>query len=615
MPPKRAKKAAVQVAPAADKTPATIATRSRVQKTTPPADEQPEVSSVARSTRSRKSTATEQEAPAQETPEQDAPAQEEEAEQEEEEEVATRDAKPQPRTKPRPRPTTLGRRPPRTVKKPAATKANTEVMAKLKERMEEDRRATKAGGVLPSAPETRANTEANAEAVAKLKERMEEDRRATQAKQRARDAALRSPSPARRTAMPGTAVKAPASVVRPQSAVKMQSTPGAESSVLALQNFRRRARQPSLLQMVQNPELAANIIDDTTDFTLGSLGDEDDFAPHDEGTPLQISKGQPMDVDQEPEDEDEIEDEVMAEQEKAQTPEPALPDSDEDLYGATPVKTSQRQSRKRKSDAIEQSEVQILRSSPSLPSPSHSFAEQEDHDAIPATAPEDDDEEPTVTASQQRILFSDTYAEPMSSSPPPDPISSSPAQPRQTPALSPSAIRKSARAGGQQTKKVKPLTTATLRAMLPKRRNQRKDEFDFTSSSAQEASSSAFEDEKRKKAKTKKPAVVKKTAVAKSKKPAATTKRTSRTYTRNDKENDPVVNISSGSSSLSELNSDEVEADETADTSIETVKGSKSDEKISDELRKAREKFAEVDDWEMEFESASLGQENSSPWR
>jgi hypothetical protein len=616
MPPKRAKKTAATVALAADKTPPTRATRSRAQKTTPPVEEEPEVSSVARSTRSRKSTTTEQDAPAQE-----APVQEEEAEQEEEEqeEVAIRDAKPQPRTKPRARPTTLGRRPPRTVKKPAATKANTEVMAKLKERMEEDRRATKAGGVLqPAAPETRANTEANAEAVAKLKERMEEDHRATQAQRQAREAALRSPSPARHTAVPGTAVKAPASVVRPQSAVKMQSTPGAESSVLALQNFRRRARQPSLLQMVQNPELAANIIDDTTDFTLGSLGDEDDFAPHDEGTPLQVSKGQPMDVDQEPEEEDEdeaeVEDEVMAEQEKAQTPEPALPDSEDDLYGATPVKTSQRQSRKRKSDAIEQSEVQILRSSPSLPSPSHSFAEQEDHDTIPATAPEDEDEEPTVTASQQRILFSDTYAEPMSSSPPPDPISSSPAQPHQTPALSPSAIRKSARAGGQQTKKVKPLTTATLRAMLPKRRNQRKDEFDFTSSSVQEASSSAFEDEKRKKAKTKKPAVVKKPTVAKSKKPAATTKRTSRTYTRNEKENEPVQ-ISSGSSSLSELNSDEIEADETADTSIETIKGSKSDEKISDELRKAREKFAEVDDWEMEFESASLGQENSSPWR
>jgi hypothetical protein len=572
-----------------------------------------EVSSVARSTRSRKSTTTEQDAPAQEEPVHEAPAQEEEAEQEEEEEVATRDAKPQPRTKPRARPTTLGRRPPRTVKKPAATKANTEVMAKLKERMEEDRRVTKAGGVLqPAQPAL--DPQASAETMAELRKRMEEDRRATQAKQQAREAALRSPSPARQRAVPGTAVKAPASVVRPQSAVKMQSTPGAESSVLALQNFRRRARQPSLLQMVQNPELAATIIDDTTDFTLGSLGDEDDFAPHDEGTPLQVSKGQPMDVDQEPEEEDE--DEVMAEQEKAQTPEPALPDSEDDLYGATPVKTSQRQSRKRKSDAIEQSEVQILRSSPSLPSPSHSFAEQEDHDTVPATAPEDDEEEPTVTASQQRILFSDTYAEPMSSSPPPDPISSSPTQSRQAPALSPSAIRKSARAGGQQTKKVKPLTTATLRAMLPKRRNQRKDEFDFTSSSAQEASSSAFEDEKRKKAKTKKLPAPKKPAPLKSKKPAATTaKRTSRTYTRNDKENDPVVHISSGSSSLSELNSDEVEADETADTSIETIKGSKSDEKISDELRKAREKFAEVDDWEMEFESASLGQENSSPWR
>ena len=593
MPPKRATKTAARVAPADKKTPPTRATRSRVQKTTPPREEQPEASSVSRSTRSRKSTTTEQDAPAQD--------------EEEEEQVATRDAKPQPRTKPRPRPTTLGRRPPRTVKKPAPTQANTEVMAKLKERMEEERRATKAGHVLQSATETKSQ---------------QAERAIREATNNQGDAALvparpapRSPSPARQTAVPGTAVKAPGSVMRPQSAVKMQSTPGAESSVLALQNFRRRARQPSLLQMVQNPELAATTIDDTTDFTLGSLGDEDDFAPHDEGTPLQVSKGQPMDVDQEPEDED-AEDEVMAEQEKAQTPEPALPDSDEDLYGATPVKTSQRQSRKRKSDAIEESEIQINRSSPSLPSSSQSLPDPEDQDAIPATAPEEDDDERTISASQQRRLFSDTYADPMSSSPPPDPISSSPAQPRQLPALSPSAIRKSARAGGQQTKKVKPLTTATLRAMLPKRRNQRKDEFDFTSSSAQEASSSAFEDEKRKKAKTKRPAATKKSAPAplKSKKPAATAKRTSRTYTRNDKENNPV-NISSGSSSLSELNSDEVEADETADTSIDTIKGNNSTEKISDELKRAREKFAEVDDWEMEFESASLGQQESSPWR
>lgn len=598
MPPKRAAKTAARVAPADKKTPPTRATRSRAQTTTtPPREVQPEVSSVARSTRSRKSTTTQQDAPAQDEP----------AQEEEEEQVATRDARPQPRTKPRPRPTTLGRRPPRTVKKPAPTQANTEVMAKLKERMEEERRATKAGHVLQSAQETKSQ---------------QAERAVREATNNQGDAALvparpapKSPSPARQTAVPGTAVKAPGSVMRPQSAVKMQSTPGAESSVLALQNFRRRARQPSLLQMVQNPELAATTIDDTTDFTLGSLGDEeDDFAPHDEGTPLQVSKGQPMDVDQETDEEAEIE--VVTEQEKAQTPEPALPDSEDDLYGATPVKTSQRQTRKRKSDAIEESEIEINRSSPSLPSPPRSFADQEDHEIIPATAPEDDDEEPTISASQQRRLFSDTYADPMSSSPPPDPISSSPAQSRQAPTLSPSAIRKSARAGGQQTKNVKPLTTATLRAMLPKRRNQRKDEFDFTSSSAQEASSSAFEDEKRKKARTKKLAATKKAAPAplKSKKPPAAAKRTSRTYTRGDKENNPV-HISSGSSSLSELSSDEVEADETADTSIDTIKGNEPTEKISDELRKAREKFAEVDDWEMEFESASLGQEQSSPWR
>ncbi|KAG9663550.1 hypothetical protein KCU64_g1231, partial [Aureobasidium melanogenum] len=289
-----------------------------------------------------------------------------------------------------------------------------------------------------------------------------------------------------------------------------------------------------------------------------------------------------------------------------------------EFYGATPQKPSQRQTRKRKSDAIEESEVQIVRSSPSLPSPSRSLAGREEFETIPATAPEDDDEEPATTESQQRRLLSDTYAEPMSSSPPPDPISpSSPDQPRRTPALSPSAIRKSARAGGQQTKNIKPLTTATLRAMLPKRRAQRKDEFDFSSSSALEASSSAFEDEKRKKAKTKKSVAAKKPALPRSKKMTTTaTKKTSRTYARNNKENNPVVEISSGSSSLSELNSDELEADETADTSIDTIKGSKSDEKISDELRKAREKFAEIDNWDMEFESASLGAGGaSSPWR
>ncbi|KAG9582437.1 hypothetical protein KCU97_g11058, partial [Aureobasidium melanogenum] len=227
MPPKRAAKTAAKAAPAT--APTTRGTRSRAQKATPPQEEEQEVSSVARSTRSRKSTTVEQDAPAQE----------------EEEEAATRDVIPQPRTKQRP--TTRGR-PPRTVKKPAPSQANKDVMDKLKARMEEDRRATKAGVVPQSAPETQSQ-----QAERAVREATNNDGDAALVPARA---APRSPSPARQTAVPGTAVKAPASVVRPQSAVKMQSTPGAESSVLALQNFRRRARQPSLLQMVQNPELA-----------------------------------------------------------------------------------------------------------------------------------------------------------------------------------------------------------------------------------------------------------------------------------------------------------------------------------------------------------------------
>jgi hypothetical protein len=541
--------------------------------------------------------------------------------------VQDEQALPQPRTKQRP--LTKGRAP-RTVKKAAPSQANKQAMDALKKRMEEDRRATKAGVVPENTPPP-------------------------------------SPSPARHTAVPGTAVKAPASVVRPQSAVKMQSTPGTETSVLALQNFRRRPRQPSLLQMVQNPDLAATQIDDTTDFTLGSLGDEDDFAPHDEGTPLQLSKGKEVDVAPEPEGEVEQE----QEQDRAQTPPPppaATADDDDEFYGATPQKSTQqqqRQTRKRKSDALEESEIQVFRSSPSLPSPSRSLP---DYNAIPATAAEDshgDDEEAaaaTMTASQQGRLVSDTYADPLSSSPPPpeDAISSP-----NSPAMSPSALRKSSRsgAGGPTVKKIKPLTTATLRAMLPKRRNQRRDEFDFSSSS-HDVTSSAFEEEKRKRAKrTKKAVASKKTPQAAAAAAAATCTvkaakkptTSSRTYTRNNaniknnKENKNPIHISSASASphsssspsspLSSLDNDVLaegeEEEETADTSLETIKGpntttttrrkkNKDDEedgKLSEELRKVREKFIEVDDWEMEFESASLGAGHdgdgldSSPWR
>lgn len=480
----------------------------------------------------------------------------------------------------------------------------------IKKRMEEEHAAAKAGVVPQPAPESQED---------------QAERTIRQAENNDGDAALvparrppQSPSPARATAVPGTAVKVPGSVARPQSAVKMQSTPGAESSVLALQNFRRRPRQPSLLQMVQNPEVAGTPIDDTTDFTLGSLGDEDDFAPHDESTPLQLNKARQIEVEQQPEEEPEEEQEQRQEQrqeqqrEKAQTP-PPMPDDDDEFYGATP----QRSSRKRKSDALNESEVQVTRSSPSLPSPSRSIPERDEYETVPATAPVEDSEEAATTESQQRRLLSDTYADPVSSSPPPDPISlSSPEQQRRpSPAASPSALRKSARAN--TTKNAKPLTTATLRAMLPKRRSQRaRDDFDFPSSSSHEATSSAFEDEKRKRTKTKKQPAARKKAEPVKRATVAPSKKSSRTYTRANKENvadSAAINISSGSSSLSELNSDEVEGDDTVDTSLGTVVGG--DDKVSDELRKAREKFADVDQWEMEFESASLGGEGSSPWR
>ncbi|EAT80061.2 hypothetical protein SNOG_12763 [Parastagonospora nodorum SN15] len=75
---------------------------------------------------------------------------------------------------------------------------------------------------------------------------------------------------------------------RPPSAMKVGATPAHEASILALTNFKRRARQPSLLRMVQQTtdveDNDQSGLDDTDNF------DFDDFLPHAESTPLNVRK-------------------------------------------------------------------------------------------------------------------------------------------------------------------------------------------------------------------------------------------------------------------------------------------------------------------------------------
>jgi hypothetical protein len=74
------------------------------------------------------------------------------------------------------------------------------------------------------------------------------------------------------------AVSGPASMGR--APTRLQATPGAETSILG--NIKPRRRQPSILQLIENND-SSNIGEE----------DEDDFLPNDESTPLNHSTTQP----------------------------------------------------------------------------------------------------------------------------------------------------------------------------------------------------------------------------------------------------------------------------------------------------------------------------------
>jgi len=483
------------------------------------------------------------------------------------------------------------RRPAKVVKKSAQTEDQKRAMEDLRKRMEADKKVN-ALGASPeqrdkSNPPSREEVESGEQQPGRTQE---------------------SPSPVAQ-AVPGTTQKAP------PSALKVQSTPGVESSVLALTNFRRRPRQPSLLRMVQGDLDPSPLGDDTTDFTLGD--DEDDFAPHDESTPLKIAKAQQVNP-------------------QAQAQAQAHEDEEDDLYGVSP---QPKKSLKRKSDEMEgRPEVEVIRSSPTrVSSPLSSAVDLPEEDVtIPGTAPEESEEEAEDDDSEPRRASVDQelYADPLSS-PPPMPTQSpvkptlKRGQPRKVNAQSPEQSRNS------RHRPQKSLDTAALRALLPKRRvrDDYRNEYDLPTSSEATLSSSEMDGDEdelthRSRAKrTTKPSApkkgsAKKTASTSNTKRKSTTAKQApqpiakRTYGRtsgvSDKEND-------SSSPLSELTSDEDEKgrEGTGDTSLETVAPKKDRLPLSNELQAAKNKFAQVDEWQMEFESApSLGAAgSSSPWR
>lgn len=351
---------------------------------------------------------------------------------------------------------------------------------------------------------------------------------------------------------------------RPPSAMKIGATPGHEASILALTNFKRRARQPSLLRMVQqttdmedNDQIG---LDDMDDF------DFDDFMPEAESTPLNLRKN--------------------------------APESENRNDSGMHVSSSGSRGTKRKLSPV----VQVPRSSPPFDPPSGADLEsaRSSSPSLPEVLPS---HEEVIEQTQDSLeSLSETFAPPMSSSPVRE-VS----RPVKTPAPRTRARGRPPKNAPQyvdsdseetetpakakrnvKSKSKQAISTAQLKGLLPRRRNRAlrdRDEFDFDSSEATPLDSD--QDELQMPNPRSKPAPKKSTRGKKAAKP-----KLSKTYSRrisSDKENNGMV-----------------AAEEVTEASII---------EHSEKLAAIKKKFEEVDAYELEFEDVSGTMESSSPFR
>lgn len=496
-----------------------------------------------------------------------------------------------------------------------------------------------------------------------------------------------APTPARPAAAGGR------TILREKTNTAATPGPAVETSMLALKNFKRRPRQGSMLEMVRKrrSSVQASLInaqpqqdddvEDTSVFDLGSASEgEDDFAPEAEGTPLQLSKAQKPTstrksvsakkseattpaVKRTKRKSDDLEspqsalDALRRKHRKSEAP----PAEDESLPSVHDEHQLEAQdASEREASPVPNpvtSDVQVINSSPEStpptePSSTHKVPGTQEADfAVPSTEEQERSHRPEQKTlegeeeedeDEENDAANATMAEPASSSPIASPIPETqrtdiyadPLTQLSPPPPEPAKTR------SKGNKKPTSLSTATLRALLPRRtqrlqqpRNKRT-EYDI-SSDEEEDEATAFdtthldEDEDelggriRRNTRAPAPSKTKKTSTlskAKSKQSQATRKpsappqpakgkgkgkpqgKSTRTYGRanatSDKENE------GGNESSSE-------ADE-AETSL-----SMREVAHSKELEEARRKFAEVDNWDLAFESMSNEDHRSSSqgWR
>ena len=381
--------------------------------------------------------------------------------------------------------------------------------------------------------------------------------------------------PASKPLMSGKGSSATIQTAQMGSEPRIGETPRAQPSLLGA-SLKKRARQPSLLEMLHTQDDPSNGLDD----------DElDDFLPDDESTPMIKSMSQ---------------------------------------SNAQQTSSSSRQtsgSRKRK---LATPEIQVP-ASQSLDPPSSppSVPPQEPQDLYDLSAEAEQRPEPTLprqrsTQTPQRQIDSDTLAPPRSSSPEEPKVRKThgkatkaaprPRQPRRkhlSPAPSPLSST-SINPSPVKPIALKPLTTATLQNLLPRRRARPKPrgEYDIPSSSDVELDNTGLgedEDELSFHATTKtrrrkpKPNPVVQQRGGKVKE--APGKRLSKTYTKKRAVESDVENDDDG---------DDREEEDGEENGVSgRGRGKKTpalDGKAKDEIQRLVEKFREVDEYSLDFE-------------
>ncbi|MCJ1473246.1 hypothetical protein MMC13_001897 [Lambiella insularis] len=406
----------------------------------------------------------------------------------------------------------------------------------------------------------------------------------------------------------------------PFSSCKHLSTPLADSSKLALANFKRRARQPSILQ----------IGDQGLTSSESELSEMlDDFLPDEESTPFHITRSQTLvrptashlsttsiftSSAQQP----------LApgsRKRKLTTPRVQVPDSQ-----SSPIRLP--------SSPPRAAYISIGGPIASSHVPPH-FSEPE----LPSEMPQD---LPT------EAIWSDTMAPPQSSSPPQSPAKAVQTVNAVNRALKPHPMSQrrplTAKLGSKQSStamqsnaKVQPLSsisTATLQSLLPRRRycpaRRVVSDFEIPGSSDAESETHEFVDdedelsftlpaESKRASKTSRRSnkLTEPTATVKKKTPRSMSRAVTTgkgkdleaaiTYSRrmSDKENTSRVELGIDTNQCLSLSSANDANDTPKAPSIFPVK-------VKKELKTLVQKFKEVDQWEMEFEELTAS--SSSPW-